>query len=163
MIVQTTCAITARLIGASASMAEIVDRAEATELRLSDGKTMPRVVRDKHGHVTILKLSGMTLSQDDFMELSKLERLRALVLVDTNVTDDDLSHLKQCKRLDHLNLTSTEVTDRVIDTILEMNSLKSLCLGNVRITSKAVERLKERNRGRTGGNQLRWGYSRRKD
>lgn len=53
----------------------------------------------------------MKLSQKDFVALGDLDRLRALVLVGTNVSDDDLSHLKQCKRLDHPNLTSTEVTD----------------------------------------------------
>lgn len=163
MILQTTCAIAVLLIGSSASLADIVDRAEAAELRLSDGKITPRVVRDKDGHVTILKLSGMELSQDDSKALGKLERLRALVLMKTNVTDDDLLHLKKCKRLDHLNVTSTEVTDRAIDIILEMNSLKSLCLGNVRITPKAVESLSERNRERTGANQLGWGYSQRND
>lgn len=163
MILQTTCAIAVLLIGSSASFADIVDRAEVTELRLSDGKTTPRVVRDRDGQVTILKLNGMELSQDDFIALGKLERLRALVLMKTNVTDDDLVYLKKCKRLDHLNVTSTEVTDRAIDTILELNSLKSLCLGNVRITPKAVERLRERNRERTGANQLRWGYFQRND
>ena len=163
MILTTICTIAVLLIGVSASLADIVDRADATELRLSDGNTTPRVVRDKEGYVTILKLSGMELSQNDFLALGKLERLRSLVLLKTNVTDDDLVHLKQCMRLDHLNLTSTEVTDRAIDTILDLNSLKSLCLGNVRITPEAVNKLKERNRVQTAANQLRWGYSQRND
>lgn len=163
MMLQTTCVIAALLISSSVSLADIVDRAEATEMRVSDGKTMPRVVRDKDGHVLILKLSDMELSQDDFIALGKLERLQTLVLTRTNVTDDDLLHLKKCKCLEHLNVTSTEVTDNAIDTILELKSLKSLCLGNVRITPKAVEKLRERNRERTGANQLRWGYFQRND
>jgi hypothetical protein len=163
VILHISCAIAAVLVGASASQAGIVQRAEATQLRLSSGKTVPRVVRDKDGHVTVLKLNGMRLSQDDFLELGQLKRLRALVLVQTNIADDDLSHLKQCPRLDHLNLSSTEVTDHAIDTILELKSLTSVCLGNVRITPQALDKLKERNRERAGGNQLRWGYSQRKD
>lgn len=163
MMLQTTCVIAALLISSSVSLADIVDRAETTELRLSDGKTMPRVVRDKDGHVTVLKLSDMKLSQDDFIALGKLERLRTLVLTKTNVTDDDLLYLKKCKCLEHLNVTSTEVTDRAINTILELNSLKSLCLGNVRISPKAIDKLSERNRERTGDNQLRWGYFQRND
>lgn len=105
------------LIGTSAFAAGIVDRADVTELKLKSGKIKPRVGRDQDGHVTTLLLSNMRLSQDEFEELGKLEHLRALVLLGTNVTDEDLLHLKQCLSLDHLNLVSTEVTDRAIDTL----------------------------------------------
>lgn len=150
------------LVGSSTSFAEIVARAEATELRLSSGKIKPRVARDPDGSVTMLLLNGMTLSSDDLAELGTLERLRSLVLFGTNVTDEDLSHLKRCPSLEHLNLVRTEITDAAIDTLLEMKELRSLCLGDVNVTPAAIERLRERNRRSDRDHQLRWGYSQRK-
>lgn len=162
MIQHVVFAIATLLIYSSASAAGIVARAEATDLRLSNGKTMPRVARDEDGHVTRLLLNDMKLSQDDFAELGKLEQLRTLVLLGTNVTDGDLSHLKKCQSLAHLNLVRTEITDRAIDSFLELKHLKSLCLGDVKITPAAIERLKERNRQNDAHHQLKWGYSQRK-
>ena len=85
-------AASALLTSSLASPAGIVDRAEATELRLSDGKLQPRVVRDEEGHIISLTLSDMKLSSDEVAELGTLEHLSSLVLFRTNFTDADLAH-----------------------------------------------------------------------
>jgi hypothetical protein len=153
-------AIGAVFLGQLASAADIVARAETTELRLSDGQLQPRVSRDAMGHVTRLLLNDMKISQEEVAELGTLEYLSSLVLFRTNITVADLAHLKTCKNLAHLNLTSTEVTDRAIDTILEFKALKTVCLGNVNITPVSIEKLKQWNRTTDQG--LKWGYSQRK-
>jgi hypothetical protein len=163
MLQQTAIAIAVILLASAASAADIVARAEAApELRSSNGKIIPRVVRDDDGHVTRLLLNDIKLSPEDVEDLSRLEHLRSLVLLRTGVTDSDLQKLTSCRKLEHLNLTSTEVTDDAIDAILEFKSLTALCLGNVRISPQAVEKLRERNRESTSGKPLRWGYSQRK-
>jgi hypothetical protein len=164
MVQHIVFTITALLISSSASAAGVVARAETTDLQRTNGTVVPRVVRDKDGHVTRLLLNDMKLSPEDVAELGSLEHLRGLVLFRTNFTDGDLAHLKRCKRLEHLNLTSTEVSDDAIDTILKLERLKSLCLGDVNITPNAIEKLKERNRtrDRKRNQYLRWGHSQRK-
>lgn len=163
MLQHISLAITVLLLASSASAADIVARAEAApELRSSNGKLIPRVVRDDDGHVIRLLLNDITLSPEDVAGLSRLEHLRSLVLLRTGFTDGDLEKLTGCRRLEHLNLTSTEVTDDAIDTILRFKNLTTLCLGNVRISPQAVEKLRERNRESASGKPLRWGYSQRK-
>ena len=147
----------------AASAADNVARAEAApELRSSDGKVIPRVVRDNDGHVTRLLLNDIKLSPEDVADLSRLKHLRSLVLLRTGFTDADLEKLTGCQSLEHLNLTSTEVTDEAIDTILNFTNLTTLCLGNVGISPQAIEKLRERNRNPGAGKPLRWGYSQRK-
>ena len=153
-------AISILFLRVSASAAGIVARAEATELRLSEGRLLPRVSRDAEGHVTQLLLNEMQLSQVEVAELGTLEHLYTLVLFRTNITDADVVHLVTCKNLAHLNLTSTEITDRSVDTILELKALKTVCLGNVNVTPNAIEKLRQRNRA--SDVKLRWGYAQRK-
>jgi hypothetical protein len=151
------------LMAPSAHATDIVSRAETTELRLSDGKLVPRVERDAEGHVTSLSLNDMQLSPEDVEQIGRLEHLRRLVLLRTKFSDRDVARLEGCQSLEHLNLTSTEVTDEAIDTILKLKKLTSLCLGNVNMTPDAVEKLKELNRTRDrSSDSLRWGYSQRR-
>ncbi len=154
--------ITASLFVASspAVAADIIARAEATELLRTNGKAVPRVERDKDNHVVRLLLSNMELSREEVVDLGKLKHLRSLILFRTNITDGDLTHLVKCKGLEHLNLTSTEVTNAAVEILLKFDSLKSLCLGDVNIDSESLEKLKERNR--RGRDRLEWGYSQRK-
>lgn len=140
--------------------ADLITRAESVELRRSNGKIVPRVVRDKDQQVIRLILTGMTLSSQELAELKGLERLKALVLFRTNITDRDLKHVEACKNLEHLNLTSTEVTGAAVDSILKLENLKSLCLGDVKIAPPALDRLRAQNLKRD--RPLRWGYSQRK-
>jgi hypothetical protein len=144
----------------SASAADIVARAEATELRHSDGSLMSRVERDADGHVTVLLLSDMQLTSEEIAEIGGLSKLRRLVLFRTNCGDDDVQALTGCRHLESLNLTGTEVTDAAIESILEFEQLKYLCLGNVDISPEAVARLKQRVQAR--GQELRMGYARRR-
>jgi hypothetical protein len=140
--------------------AGFISRVENTAWLDSEGKPIPRVVRDANGDVEKLRLSGMRLSADDFASIGRLRALRFLDLYRTNVTDADLRQLRQLPRLEGLNLTSTEVTDGAVDEIIQFESLRSLCLGNVAITPEAVARLKEH--FRTRKRQLSLGYSQRK-
>ncbi len=150
------------LTATSSYAADIVTRAESTELRLTNGKVTPRVERDTDGKVTRLRLDGMRLTNEDAEQLGQLEHLRSLVVYDTPFSDRDLTQLERCESLEHLNLTKTEGTDDAIDSILKLKRLKSLCLGNVNITPGAIERLKEINQTRDRTRDyLRWGYSQR--
>ena len=140
--------------------ADFVSRVENAALLNSDGKSIPRIVRDAHGDVEKLRLSGMRLSADDFAAIGRLKTLRFLDLYRTNVTNANLQHLRKLPRLEGLNLSSTEVSDPAVDEIMKLESLRSLCLGNVAITPEAVARLTEG--FRTRGKRLSLGYSQRK-
>ena len=152
------------LTGTSVCAADIVSRAETTDLRFSDGKVVPRVERDTLGNVVGLRLNGMELNHDEVAELGRLEYLRRLSLFRTKVFDRDVAQLKGCRNLEHLNLTGTEITDDAIDTIVNLRMLKTVCLGNVNVSPEALEKLKEvnRSRDRDGSESLRWGYSQRR-
>ncbi len=152
---------TLALFATVASAADIVDRAEATELRQPDGKIAPRVIRSADGRVTRLFLNKMTLSHEDMRSIARLPDLNLLSLLSAKFSEGDLPHLQECKRLEHLNLTNTEVTDASIDTLLSFRSLKSLCLGNVNITPAAIDRIRQRNRNRE--QTVRFGYFQRPD
>ena len=151
--------LVALLVCGPVDASDIVERAEATELRRSSGEVVPRVHRDDEGNVDRLMLTDMELTSEELAQLGQLSHLRALVLFGTDVVDDDLIALRECDRLEYLNLVGTEVTDRCIDTILEMKSLQAVCLGDVRVTPAGIERLKERNRHSPRERQLRWGYA----
>lgn len=143
---------------------DIVERAEATELRSSDGTPTPRVERDEAGNVISLRLNSMELRPGDAEALSQLKHLRRLCLYETNANDEDVEALTRITHLEHLNLTSTKITDASVDSILKFGELKSVCLGLVDVTPDAIEKIHERNRlqGREG-RVLRFGYSRRQN
>ncbi len=111
MIRQITLAVTVLLIASAASGADMVTRAEATELRHADGTVVARVERDHDGNVIQLLLNDMRLASDEVAELGSLAQLRRLVLFQTNFGDGDLPLLNQCQNLERLNLTSSDVTD----------------------------------------------------
>jgi hypothetical protein len=142
------------------SAAGIVDRAEKTDLRDSDGKPVKRVQKDGDGNVTELILSNMELKAEELAELEGLPKLRRIILYRTNIGDDDLKHLAKCPDIESLNLTSTNVTDDGTKVLAEFKGLKYLCLGDVRITPDAVKSLKERFRARK--QEVRLGYSQRR-
>ena len=160
MIKYIISAATAILLSSSALAQGIVDRAESTALRRTNGTTVPRVERDQGGRVTSLILSDMKLSPEDIAELPGLNHLRRLVLFRTNFSDRDLEHLERCKSLEHLNLTSTEVTDVAVDSILKLGNLQTLCLGNVKITPQAIDKLKAG--FRTSDRDIKWRYTQRR-
>ena len=160
MIKYTILATTAILLSSAAVAQSIVDRAETAELRRNSGTSVPRVERDKEGHVTSLILSDMKLSPEEGAELPELKHLRRLVLFRTNFSDRDLEHLERCKSLEHLNLTSTNVTDVAVDSILKLSKLKTLCLGNVNITPQAIDKLKVA--FRTRDREIKWRYTQRR-
>jgi hypothetical protein len=140
--------------------ADFLARVEKDQWLDSDGKPMPRILRDDQGNVDTLHLAGMKLSADDFAAIARLKSLRHLDLYRTNVRDADLRQLRELSHLVGLNLTSTEVTDSAIDEIVKLDSLRTLCLGNVAITPEAVARLKEHFRDRP--KRLELGYFQRK-
>jgi hypothetical protein len=140
--------------------AEFISRVENAAYLDSNGKPMPRIVRDAQGDVEKLRLSGVQLSADDFAAIGRLRALRSLDLYRSNVTNADLRQLRKLPHLEGLNLTSTEVTDAAVDEIMKLESLRSLCLGDVAVTPEAVARLKEH--FRTRDRRLSLGYSQRK-
>lgn len=140
--------------------AGIVDRAEKTDLRDSDGKPVERVEKDADGNVTGLVLGHMDLKAEELAELEKLPKLRRAVLYRTNVGDDALKHLARCRDIESLNLTGTNVSDDAIKLLPAFKGLKYLCLGDVRITPDAVKALKDEFRAR--GQDVRIGYSQRR-
>lgn len=139
----------------------IVERAEKTDLRRSDGSPVGRVERDRAGEVTALALNDMRLTADEVADLGRLPELRRLVLFRANVGDGDLKPLAKCPHLESLNLTGTDVSDDAVPALLELKALKYLCLGDVRVSPEAVAKLKDGFRAR--GQEIRLGYSRRKD
>lgn len=142
---------------------DIIERAEASELRLSSDKATPRVERDAEGNITVLRLDQMQLSPEDVARIGRLAHLRRLILVRSNITDEDLTQLRNNKQLEHLNLSSTSITNKAIDTLVELRSLKTVCLGNVDITPDALKKLEDLNRSRGNTREhLRWGYYQRK-
>ncbi len=66
------------LTASTSNATDIVSRAESTELRLSNGKLIPRVERDASGNVFSLKLNEMELSLNEMEELGQMEHLRRL-------------------------------------------------------------------------------------
>jgi hypothetical protein len=152
--------VTALVAFSGPSAAGIVDRAEKTVLRDSDGKPVERVQKDADGNVTGLVLSHMDLKAEELAGLEKLPKLRRVVLYRTNVGDDAVKHLAKCPLIESLNLTSTNVSDDATKVLLGFKSLKYLCLGDVRITPDAVQALKAQFRAR--GQDVRLGYSQRR-
>lgn len=138
----------------------IVERAEKTDLRLSDGSAVSRVERDRAGEVTVLLLNDMQLTAAEVADLGRLPELRRLVLFRANVGEADLKALAKCPHLESLNLVGTNVTDDAVPALLELKALKYLCLGDVRLSPEAVAKLKDGFRAR--GQDVRMGYSRRK-
>jgi hypothetical protein len=124
------------------------------------GAPIPRIVRDDAGHVQRLRLSGMTLSEDDMAAIAHIQTLRGLELRGTNVTAAHLRPLRMLSHLEHLNLSSTKVTDDAIEEIIELPALRTLCLGDVVVTPAAVERLKSHFAAHE--RRLSLGYSQRK-
>ena len=116
---------------AGPAAAGIVDRAEKTDLRDSDGKPVERVQKDADGNVTGLVLSNMELKAEELAELEGLPKLRRLVLNKTNVGDDALKHLAKCPLIEGLNLTGTNVSDDAIKLLSGFKGLKYLCLGGI--------------------------------
>jgi hypothetical protein len=153
-------AVTLIVVWSGPAAAGIVDRAEKTDLRDSDGKPVARVKKDADGNVTELVLTNMELKAEELAELEGLPKLRCVVLYRTNVGDNALKHLAKCPLIESLNLTSTNVTDEALDALAEFKSLKYLCLGDVRITPEAVKKLKDKFRARKQDVQL--GYSQRR-
>jgi hypothetical protein len=140
--------------------ADLVTRAETTELRSSDGKLFHRVERDSAGNVTGLHLNDMKLSPKDVAELGTLSELRRIVLFRTNFRNEDMAKLSDCKKIESLNLTSTQVTDDAIDAVTKFTNLKYLCLGDVDVSPEAIAKLKATFDARA--QVVKMGYSRRK-
>jgi hypothetical protein len=140
--------------------ADLIQRAQDTPRKLSDGTLQNRVEKDDAGHVTRLVLDEMQLTADDFAEIGKLEHLRRISLFRTSTTDADLKQLQKCRALQGVVLTSTEVTDAAINSLLELQQLQSVCLGDVRISPEAIARLKAETSKRD--QRLSLGYSQRK-
>ncbi len=160
MILRIAYSLSLLLFAASASAADIVSLAEATELRSSTGAIIRRVEKDESGNVIRLVLKEMTLTAEQMADLGKLSHLRRLDLYQSNFGDAGMSHLKRCSKLESLVLTKTEITDSSLEALLELKQLKYLCLGSVRVSPTAAKQLSDQAHAR--GQDLRMGYSQRK-
>lgn len=160
MILRIVYSLSLLFLAASASAADLVSLAEATELRSSTGDVIRRVEKDESGNVIRLVLKDMTLSTEQMADLGNLPHLRRLDLYQSNFSDAGMPHLKRCSKLESLVLTNTEVTDSSVEALLELKQLKYLCLGNVRVSPTAAKQLSDQAHAR--GQDLRMGYSQRK-
>ena len=75
------------------------------------------VTVDKNKAVVGVGLFHRPITDADLQHLKGLNRLRGLILDNTNVTDAGLEHLKGLNRLRYLGLSGTQVTESGIQNL----------------------------------------------
>ncbi len=86
-----------------------------------------------------LDLSGTTLTDDDFLAVTKLTTLAELMLNDCPwLRDEHLSGLAEMKQLRKLEFSSPEITDKGLRVLEQLPELKTLVVGDCSDISEAV-------------------------
>jgi hypothetical protein len=114
-----------------------------------------------------LKLDGSTLTGKGFAELSELDNLRALILVNSQIDDEGLKYLKgknlyaldlsgskvtgpglkylnKFKKLRELILDNTPIGDDTLSNLADIKSLEVLSINGTTISNKGIEYLKKK-------------------
>jgi hypothetical protein len=88
-----------------------------------------------------LSLVGTNLADGDLKALVRFPRLVNLDLSETKVTDADLVRLEGLKRLEELNLGTTNITDVGIKHVAGLQRLERLNLSNTAVSDECVKSL----------------------
>jgi Leucine-rich repeat (LRR) protein len=75
--------------------------------------------------------------------LSKLPKLRTLVLSEANVTDLALPYIAKLTRLNSLDLAHTEITDDGLKALVPLSDIRILSLGHTKVTGKGAKQLQD--------------------
>lgn len=78
------------------------------------------------------------VGDDDMLSVSKLSRIRTLVVCGPEITDSGVAHICKCKSLRELWLTDTSVTDESCRRLAGVSTLASLCIDSPRVSDKGV-------------------------
>lgn len=73
-----------------------------------------RFGRDSNGNITQATLSGPKFTDRDLRDLSTIDTLESVTVIDANVTDEGLMALRRLS-LKHLELVNTQVTDEAVE------------------------------------------------
>jgi hypothetical protein len=90
---------------------------------------IPLTVQDRipaMSRVTLVTLSGQTISPDLIFELRQLANPTSLSLDNTRITDADVERLANLKNLELLDLRHTEVTDAGLKHLKGLSKLRYL-------------------------------------
>lgn len=114
-----------------------------------------RVLRNKRGEITHLRLDGMQFHKGDFAIIRGFAAIEHLSLAETNIRDADLRDVASLPALHGLSLDSTEIGDAGLAHLEACKGLRTLCLRSSSASPAAVEKLKQ------AIPELRLGYSRK--
>lgn len=76
----------------------------------------------------------------ELAELSRLLKLKTLILYNADITDDALAHLQKLPRLEDLRIESPNITDAGVDHLAKLKNLRTLALYEHRLTKQGVNR-----------------------
>jgi hypothetical protein len=87
-----------------------------------------------------LQLRGHQISGRGLASLTRLQRLRILVLYGTSIKDDDLQTLQSFPELATLNLEGSQIGPRSLEHLKKLPALRCVCLHGTPLTAEAVLR-----------------------
>ena len=124
-------------------MADIDDPAVVDELSALQGVS---IRKSKKGRVLSVDLTASAKLIDDqtASKLSRLPRLKTVILADSQITDEVIPELVKLQRLETLDLENTSITDQYADLFLNCEKLVLLSLTGTKITREKVAALRKK-------------------
>ena len=95
----------------------------------------------KLNNLRCLSLVLTNVTDGDLKAIDRLHRLMKLDLSGTKVTDDEMAHLEGLKRLERLNLAKSNVTDAGITHLVGLQKLEDLNLMETNVSDNCVRSL----------------------
>lgn len=97
-------------------------------------------------NIDFLYLTGISISNEGVVGLSKLTRLQILYIGQTGVSDKHIGILASLSKLHQLNLANTLITDAAIPLLLKLNGLQELNIAGTQISDDAIVSISKLNK-----------------
>jgi hypothetical protein len=92
--------------------------------------------------IVSLGLENTVIAESDWPNISRFQKLEAVLLGHSNITDDGVKHLSQLPNLEEVSMGNTKgITDAAIPYISKLPKLTNLKLGSTNITDEGLRAL----------------------
>lgn len=101
------------------------------------------VGEDLFANIVSINLGATDISDEQVLELARLQHLQSLGIWQTHTTDAGLALLARLRELETLDISQTDITDDGLKQLTKLASIQVLVVGGDRLTDQGLDHLKQ--------------------